>query len=97
MLFVARFSDKPGVAERRNALMQDHFAWLRGNDQVLVAGSIRHELDGESLGGLWLIEADSKEDAEAAFQDDPFFANGLRAGFELYHFVKANADRKIPI
>ncbi len=97
MLFVARFSDKPGVAERRTALMQDHFAWLRGNDQVLVAGSIRHELDGESLGGLWLIEADSKEDAEAAFQDDPFFANGLRAGFELYHFVKANADRKIPI
>ena len=97
MLFVARFTDKPGIAERRSELLQDHFAWLASNDQVLVAGALRAEADGDSLGGLWIIEADSKKDAEAVYQTDPFFANGLRAKVELYHYVKANPERKVTL
>jgi len=97
MLFVARFTDKPGIAERRSELLQDHFAWLASNDQVLVAGALRAEADGDSLGGLWIIEADSKEAAEAVYQTDPFFANGLRAKVELYHYVKANPERKVTL
>ncbi len=97
MLFVARFTDNPGIAERRDELLQEHFAWLANNDSVLVAGSLRGEVGGESLGGLWIIEADSMEDAEAAFQTDPFFANGLRASVELYHYVKANPERTVTL
>ena len=97
MLFVARFTDKPGIAERRTQLLQDHFKWLASNDRVLVAGALRETTDGESLGGLWIIEADSKEGAEAVYQTDPFFANGLRAKVELYHYVKANPERKVTL
>ena len=97
MLFVARFTDKPGIAERRSELLKDHFAWLASTDQVLVAGALRAEADGDSLGGLWIIEADSKKDAEAVYQTDPFFANGLRANVELYHYVKANPERKVTL
>lgn len=95
MLFVARFTDKPGIDERRAELLQDHFDWLANNEKVLLAGALRAEADGPSLGGLWIIEADSKSAAEAVYQTDPFFANGLREKVELYHYVKANPEREV--
>ena len=98
MLFIARFHDKPGIAERRAELLEEHFAWLNANkDRVLLAGSVRTDVGGESLGGLWIIEAESKADAESVYQGDPFFANGLRSNVEVFHYVKANADRPVTL
>jgi hypothetical protein len=98
MLFVARFTDKPGIDERRAELLQAHFDWLDKNrDKVIIAGSLRTDVGGPSLGGLWIIEANSKAEAEQVYQTDPFFANGLRANVDLYHYVKANAERKVTL
>jgi len=94
MLFVARFTDKPDIAERRSELLQEHFDWLAANDdKVLLAGSLRTDIGGDSLGGLWIIEAATMADAEEVYQSDPFFANGLRAKVELYHYVKAHPGK----
>lgn len=94
MLFVARFTDKPDIAERRAELLQEHFDWLDANDdKVLIAGSLRADVGGESLGGLWIIEANSKAEAEQVYQTDPFFANGLRANVEVFHYVKAHPEK----
>lgn len=93
MLFVARFTDKPDIAEKRAELLQAHFDWLAANDdKVLLAGAMRNDA-GEGLGGLWVIEADSKAEAEQVYQNDPFFANGLRAKVEVWHYVKAHPDK----
>ena len=98
MLFVARFTDKPGIAERRTELLEAHFKWLHENkDKVLLAGSLRQDVGGDSVGGLWIIEADSKAGAEQVYQTDPFFANGLRAKVEVYHYVKAHPERKVTL
>lgn len=98
MLFVARFTDKPGIAEKRAELLDAHFAWLDANrHRVKLAGSLREDVGGNSLGGLWIIEADSKADAEQVYQTDPFFANGLRANVEVFHYVKANAERPVTL
>ena len=98
MLFIARFTDNEGIDERRSELLQDHFAWLNANkDKVLIAGAMKETMDGPGLGGLWIIEADSKADAEQVYQTDPFFANGLRAKVEVFHYIKANADRPVTI
>jgi uncharacterized protein YciI len=94
MLFVARFTDKPDIAEKRAELLDAHFAWLAANDdKVLLAGSLREDVGGASLGGLWIIEANSMADAEQVYQTDPFFAQGLRAEVELFHYVKAHPDK----
>jgi len=94
MLFVARFTDKPDIAEKRAALLQEHFDWIEGKkDQVLLAGSLRADVGGASLGGLWIIEANSMAEAEQVYQTDPFFANGLRAKVELFHYVKAHPEQ----
>ena len=98
MLFIARFTDKPNIAAEREKHLKAHFAWLDKNkDKVLLAGSLRPDVGGASLGGLWIIEANSKAEAEQVYQTDPFFANGLRANVELYHYVKANAERKVTL
>ena len=98
MLFIARFTDKPNIGELREKLLQSHFAWLdKHKDKVLLAGSVRADVDGPSLGGLWIIEASSKAEAEQVYQTDPFFANGLRAKVELYAYKKAFEDRKVSI
>jgi uncharacterized protein YciI len=94
MLFVARFTDKPDIAKRRSELLDEHFAWLAAHsDRVLLAGSLRTDVGGASLGGLWIIEAKSKADAESVYQTDPFFAHGLRASVEVFHYVKAHPDK----
>lgn len=94
MLFMARFTDKPDIAERRAELLQAHFDWLAANDdKVLLAGSVRTDVGGDSLGGMWIIEANSKAEAEQVYQTDPFFANGLRASVEVFHYVKAHPDK----
>jgi uncharacterized protein YciI len=94
MLFVARFTDKPDIAEKRAELLEAHFDWLAANDdKVLLAGSLRTDVGGDSLGGLWIIEAESKAGAEQVYQTDPFFANGLRESVEVFHYVKAHPDK----
>ena len=98
MLFVARFTDKPGVGELRQQLFPAHLEWLAANkDTVLVPGSLRPDVDGESLGGLWIVEADSRAAVEAIYATDPFWTNGLREKVEVYFWKKAFEDRKVPI
>ena len=90
MLFIARFTDKPGVGELRQKLFPTHLEWLDAHkDTVLVPGSLRPDVDGPSLGGLWIVEA--------VYATDPFWTNGLREKVEVYFWKKAFEDRKVPI
>lgn len=98
MLFIARFTDKPNMGELRDKLFPAHLKWLDENkEHVLVPGSLRPDVDEASVGGLWIVQADSKAEVEQMFQGDPFFANGLRAKVEIYFWKKAFEDRKVSI
>jgi len=95
MLFIAQFEDKQGVAELRQKLLEEHFAFLdRQKDKVLVAGSVREIPSDKPLGGLWIIEAESEEAVRDIFKDDPFWVNGLRASVRINRWAKAFPDRK---
>jgi len=95
MLFIAQFEDKQGVAEQRQKLLAEHFAFLDSKkDKVLIAGSVREIASDKPLGGLWIIEAESEEEVREIFKDDPFWVNGLRAGVRINKWVKAFPDRK---
>ena len=95
MLFIAQFEDKQGVAELRQKLLEEHFAFLdRQKDKVLVAGSVREIPSDKPLGGLWIIEAENEEEVREIFKDDPFWVNGLRASVRINRWAKAFPDRK---
>jgi uncharacterized protein YciI len=98
MLFIARFTDKPGIGELREKLFPAHVEWLDAHkDSVLIPGSLRPDVDGPSLGGLWIIDAESKAAVEELYSTDPFFTNGLRQKVEVFYWKKAFEDRKVQI
>src|SRR5262245_35490564 len=98
MLFIARFTNNP---ERLGLLSQHypaHVQWLKEHESViLVPGAIRTEPDAQPIGGLWIVRAESKAEVEALFKSDPFWVNGLRAGYEILYWSKAFPDKTVPV
>ena len=95
MLFIVQFEDKEGVAELRQKLLQEHFAFLDSRkDKVLVAGSVREIPSDRPLGGLWIVEAEDEAGVRDIFKDDPFWVNDLRASVRINRWAKAFPDRQ---
>ena len=72
-----------------------HIRWVdQHEDTVLVAGSLREEPNDAPRGGLWVVEANSKESVLELMKTDPFYSCGLRQGVEVLHWSKALQDHK---
>lgn len=98
MLFVARFEDRPERLRPRHDTMAAHLAYLEEcRDRILVAGSLRETPGADPVGGLWIVEAESREAAEALCRKDPFWAVGLRKSTVLLHWSKAFPETKVPV
>ena len=90
MLFAVIFTDKPNHGSLRAANLDAHIEWVAANGQtVLVAGSLRAELGETPKGGLWIVEAPSKEAVLDLMKTDPFYTCGLREGVDVLHWSKA--------
>jgi uncharacterized protein YciI len=89
---VAIFEDKPeaeaGSIRRRHA--GEHFAYLAANrDKILIGGGLRPAPGEWYCGGLWIIEVETRAQAVALCEGDPFFKRGLRQDYRLYVWGKA--------
>lgn len=90
MLFAVLFTDKPGQGALRTQHLQAHIDWVADHqDTVLVAGSLRHEPQDVPRGGLWIVEAESKQAVHDLMVTDPFWTCGLRQSVEVLHWSKA--------
>ena len=90
MLFAVLFTDKPAHGALRAEQLDAHVQWVaQHQDTVLFAGSLRVEPGDVPRGGLWIVEAPSKEAVLALMQTDPFWTCGLRQGVEVLHWRKA--------
>jgi hypothetical protein len=95
MLFAVRFFDKPELLALRNENLAAHIAWLDAHrEQILVGGSLRENLDQNAIGGLWLVEAESREVIERLIETDPFWIIGLREHYEIHYWCKAFPERR---
>ena len=98
MLFILRFTNKPEKAALVPQLYPAHMEWLKERQSaILVAGAIRTDPDKPPVGGLWIVQADSKADVEKLFQTDPFWVNDLRQGYEILYWTKAFPDKLTPV
>ncbi|MCD7058289.1 YciI family protein [Pelagibacterium xiamenense] len=86
MRWVALFEDKKeGAADIRARFTEAHQAYLRANsDKIVLAGAMRPQPDGVPVGGLWVFEAETKEEVEAIIRQDPFQREGLRSVTRIY-------------
>lgn len=96
MLYIVRFTDKPAALSLRKEWLPAHLSWLgEHQESVLVAGSLRHDIAKVAIGGLWIVEASSREAVEELVSTDPFWTQGLREGYEIHHWSKAFPERKV--
>jgi uncharacterized protein YciI len=90
MLFAVLFTDKPDQGALRATHLAAHIRWIAEHqDTILVAGSLRAEPQAVPKGGLWIVEAPSKQAVHDLMQSDPFFTCGLRQAVEVLHWSKA--------
>ena len=95
MLFAVIFKDKHNSGELRKSHLAAHIAWLDlHQSMVRVGGSLRSELDQTPVGGLWIVETESKKAIYDLLETDPFWMAGLRHSVEVFHWSKAFEDRK---
>ena len=94
MLFIVQFEDvyaeQPERLPERAQHMPDHLAFLaRHGDRLVAAGALRASADSMPTGGIWILNAQSKAEAEAFYQDDPFWRAGLRKSVQVSHWAQA--------
>ena len=90
MKFIVRTYDNKDQLNVRKIYMKDHLEYLAENaGEIMVAGSLRENVDSSPIGALWIIESESKKRAVELVESDPFFVHGLRAKYEILHWSKA--------
>ena len=90
MLFAVLFKDHPNQGVLRATHLQAHIEWIAAHPaQVRVAGSLRDTLGQVPQGGLWIVEAESKDSVHALMQSDPFWIFGLRQSVEVLYWSLA--------
>lgn len=97
MLFAVIFTDKPGRGALRAEQLEAHIRWVaKHKANVLVAGSLRVEPGAVPEGGLWIVEAPSKDFVLDLMKSDPFYTSGLRQDIKVMHWFKALPE-KVPV
>ena len=77
------------AARVRKERFEEHFAFLQSNfDRIVFSCGLKSAGEagaGElSHGGLWIVEADSREEVVALYERDPYFQLGLRGDIDVF-------------
>ena len=90
--FIETF-DKPQHQAVRQALRPAHLAFLEANGHRLLAcGAKLHEDGTDAGGGVYIITADSLQDAKEFIAADPFSQGELFAEVRITRWRKAYVD-----
>lgn len=96
MLFAVRFHDKQGMVECRKENLARHIEWLdEHRNTILIGGSLRESPEQTAIGGLWIVDANSRDAIMTLIQTDPFWQMGLRESVEILHWSKAFENRRV--
>lgn len=89
MNFLIVAHDRPGKESIRDQLRPVRLQWLRTNRHRLVAaGGMTDDENRHVHGGLMIVEAKDRAEAEAFAQEDPFTTAGLYESLEVVRWRK---------
>lgn len=84
MLYAVLFEDNAELGgDVRRQHMPAHLAFLDKNAAKIGAAGPLISPDGNVEGGLWLVEADARNEVETLVKEDPFWPTGLRHSFRI--------------
>jgi uncharacterized protein YciI len=89
MAWMITFEDEPSRAGLRTTHLDQHLAYVRSvAGSILCSGALRPAPDDRQLGGMWVIDLPSREEALTLFEADPFFQLGLRTNVRVLHWTR---------
>ena len=95
MRWIVFFSDTPDMMEIRKERQDLHFEYLgRHETEILIAGGCREIPDGAFVGGLWVLEVNSKDRAVELIENDPYFVSSCRT-YKLLTWGKAFVEKSV--
>jgi uncharacterized protein YciI len=93
MAFFIETFDKPGSAELRLRERDSHLAFLQQHRALLLACGAKLNDDGSNAGGgVYIVDVDTRADAEQFIAQDPYALAGLFARVNITRWRKAYVD-----
>ncbi|MEM1198737.1 MAG: YciI family protein [Pseudomonadota bacterium] len=84
MIYAVLFEDNEDAAHMRSQHMAEHLAFLERNQAAIsAAGPMLDAETSSPAGGLWLVNADTVDDARRLVENDPFWPTGLRKAVRI--------------
>lgn len=78
MLWAISCADKPNTAAIREEHLKPHREYLQSQKRILVlAGATQNDDGTEAIGSLFVVNANSRQDAKAFSDGDPFTKAGV--------------------
>jgi uncharacterized protein YciI len=91
MRFAAMFFDELDPRAVDADLTRRHFDYLgEREDRIVAIGGLRATADAPFCGSLWIIEADSLDEARSLMDGDPYCVAGLRPDRRLFVWNRPN-------
>ncbi|MBJ6134962.1 YciI family protein [Ochrobactrum sp. Q0168] len=95
MPYAISWIDEPEAASLRLELRDAHLDYMRENlARVLASGGLLDDPGEVGLGGLILLDIDTREEAENFVKADPFYIGGVYKNPTIYRWRKAFYDGK---
>lgn len=96
MPYFIETTDKPGHQQVRQQHRQDHLRYLDENKELLLACGAKLNEDGtDAGGGLYIVDVETLQEAQAFIHNDPFHSAGnLFETIRISRWRKAYVDGK---
>ena len=90
MPYVIETWDKPDSLELRMSVRPMHIEFLKANTAKLLGAGAKLSDDGETmLGTIYIVDVETREEAEKFVAGDPFTQNGLPGKISITRWRKA--------
>ena len=84
MKFIILFEDNPDIPQNiRQLHMQQNLQFLEDNADTIRSAGPLFESDGNSAGGLWIVDVEKEAEIETLIHTDPFWETGLRKSHKV--------------
>jgi uncharacterized protein YciI len=90
MPYVIETWDKPDSLDLRMEVRPEHIVFLECNTAKLLGAGAKLSDDGETmLGTIYIVDVETRAEAEAFVAQDPFTQNGLPGKIQITRWRKA--------
>ena len=94
MPFLIEAIDKPDSRDLRSQTRAEHLAYLDANlDRLILAGATWTDDDQTATGSVLVVDVDSRAEAEAFAENDPYARAGVFADVMISRYRVAFLDR----